>query len=45
MVYFLANHKRKENEEVNEEKVCRFQLVEENGGGEEESGECELIEE
>ncbi|KAI6671433.1 hypothetical protein NL676_006318 [Syzygium grande] len=42
MVSFLANHKRKENEE----KVHRSQLVEENGGSqEEESRECELIEE
>ncbi|KAF8011099.1 hypothetical protein BT93_J1650 [Corymbia citriodora subsp. variegata] len=44
VVSFLANHKRKENEEVNEEKVHQSQLVEENGGGEE-SSECELIEE
>ncbi|KAI6671437.1 hypothetical protein NL676_006322 [Syzygium grande] len=41
MVSFLANHKRKENEE----KVRRSQLVEENGGSQEESNECELIEE
>ena len=45
MVSFLVNHKRKENEEVIQEKVCQSQLVEENGGTEEESGKCELIEE
>jgi len=45
MVSFLVNHKRKENEEVIKEKVCRCQLVEENGGTEEESGKCEISEE
>ncbi|KAI6671431.1 hypothetical protein NL676_006316 [Syzygium grande] len=41
IVSFLANHKRKENEE----KVRRSQMVEENGGSQEESSECEPIEE
>ncbi|KAL3720436.1 hypothetical protein ACJRO7_005282 [Eucalyptus globulus] len=45
MVSFLVNHKRKENEEVTEERVGRSQLVEENGRREEESSECELLEE
>ncbi|KAF8011100.1 hypothetical protein BT93_J1651 [Corymbia citriodora subsp. variegata] len=45
MVSFLANHKRKENEEVIKEKVCQCQLVEENGGIKEESEKSELIEE
>ncbi|XP_010033434.2 AAA-ATPase At3g50940 [Eucalyptus grandis] len=45
MVSFLINHKRKENEEVIEERVGRSQLVEENGRREEESSECEILEE
>ncbi|KAI6671427.1 hypothetical protein NL676_006312 [Syzygium grande] len=45
MVSFLVNRKRKENEEVIQEKVCLSQSVEENGGTEEESGKRELIEE
>ncbi|KAL3720435.1 hypothetical protein ACJRO7_005281 [Eucalyptus globulus] len=45
MLSFLINHKRKETEEVTKEKVCRCQLVEENGGTGEESGKCEIIEE
>ncbi|KAF8011101.1 hypothetical protein BT93_J1652 [Corymbia citriodora subsp. variegata] len=45
IVSFLANHKRKENEEVIEKKVCRYQPIEENEGTEEESGKSEQIEE
>ncbi|XP_030530795.1 AAA-ATPase At3g50940-like [Rhodamnia argentea] len=45
VVSFLVNHRRNENEEVINEKVCQCQLVEENGGTEEESGKCEVIEE
>ncbi|XP_030442352.2 AAA-ATPase At3g50940-like [Syzygium oleosum] len=45
MVSFLVNHKRKEDEEVTKEKVCQSQLIEENGGTEEENGKCEIIEE
>ncbi|XP_039158908.1 AAA-ATPase At3g50940-like [Eucalyptus grandis] len=37
MVSFLTNHKRKENEEVIKENVCRSQLIVEIGGSEEES--------
>ncbi|KAF8011131.1 hypothetical protein BT93_J1677 [Corymbia citriodora subsp. variegata] len=44
MVSFLVNHKRKENEEAVEEKVCQCQLVQENGGSGKENGSCELIE-
>ncbi|XP_039159412.1 AAA-ATPase At3g50940-like [Eucalyptus grandis] len=33
MILFLVNHKRKENEEVIEEKAGQSQLIEENGGG------------
>ncbi|KAK3410368.1 hypothetical protein EUGRSUZ_J02366 [Eucalyptus grandis] len=35
MILFLVNHKRKENEEVIEEKAGQSQLIEANGGGEE----------
>ncbi|KAK3410370.1 hypothetical protein EUGRSUZ_J02369 [Eucalyptus grandis] len=45
LVSFLADHKWKKNEEVIKEKVCQCQLVEENGGTEEESDKCEIIEE
>ncbi|KAI6671421.1 hypothetical protein NL676_006306 [Syzygium grande] len=45
MVSFLVNHKRKEDEEVTKVKVCQSQLIEENGGTEEENGKCEIIEE
>ncbi|KAK3410364.1 hypothetical protein EUGRSUZ_J02360 [Eucalyptus grandis] len=45
LVSFLADHKRKETEEVIKEKVCQCQLVEENGGTEEESDKCKIIEE
>ncbi|KAL3720423.1 hypothetical protein ACJRO7_005270 [Eucalyptus globulus] len=44
MVSFLVNHKRKENEEVVEVKICQCQFVQENGGSGKENGSCELIE-
>ncbi|KAF8011128.1 hypothetical protein BT93_J1674 [Corymbia citriodora subsp. variegata] len=44
MVTFLINHKRKVNEEVIQEKVCRSQLIVEIGGSEEQSSESKLIE-